>query len=60
MSKANLTSLMGSESLGTLPALTMLGAEHEFENNSAAACAWYAYFKQFEIKPATMLTLAEV
>ena len=32
----------------------------EFENNSAAACAWYAYFKQFEIKPATMLALAEV
>lgn len=111
MSKANLTSLMGSESLGTLPSLTMLGtllqvvttptvnvadafsaiplwgAEGvgnrpqggglslqgsmriiapntsvllEFENNSAAACAWYAYFKQFEIKPATMLALAEV
>ncbi len=60
MSKANLTSLMGSESLATLPSLTMLGAEYEFENNSSSACAWYAYFKQFEIKPATMLALAEV
>lgn len=51
---------MGSESLATLPSLTMLGAEYEFENNSSSACAWYAYFKQFEIKPATMLALAEV
>lgn len=32
----------------------------EFENNSTNAAAWYAYFKQFEVKASTMLQLAEL
>lgn len=65
--------LWGAEGVGNRPqggGLSLQGALRiippntqillEFENNSTSPCAWYAYFKQFEVKPATMLALAEV
>ncbi|MEG1884829.1 MAG: hypothetical protein RR182_00975 [Alistipes sp.] len=65
--------LWGAEGVGNRPqggGLSQTGAFRvippnqqillEFTNDSTNPAAWYAYFKQFEVLPATMLQLAEI